>query len=113
MAGQLGAQPLLGVEQLAQALAVDQLHHDGLTTVLFEHVVDRDDVRMVEARCGDRLAPESLRDDRVGRERRLEPLDGDLAIEGEVDRQPDLGHAALGEASLQLVPAGDDRGGRG
>ncbi len=63
---EFGTQPLLGVEQLAKALAFHELHHDGLATVLFEHVVDGDDVRVVEAGRGDRLAPESLGDDRVG-----------------------------------------------
>ena len=60
MAGEFRAQPLLRVEQLAKALALDELHDDRLAAVLFEHVVHRDDVRMVEAGGGDRLAPEPL-----------------------------------------------------
>ena len=65
VAGELGAEPLLRVEQLAQALAFDELHDHRLATVLLEDVVHRDDVRMVEAGGGDRLAPEPFGHDRI------------------------------------------------
>ena len=105
--GELGAEPLLGVEQLAQALAVDELHHDGLAAVVHEHVVDGDDVRVAEAGDRDRLAPEALGDHRVGGEVGAQPLDRDLAVEVDVGRDPHLGHAALTDATLQLVAAGE------
>jgi hypothetical protein len=111
VAGEFGAQPFLGVEHLAQALALDQLHDDGLTSVLFEHVVDGDDVGMVEARRGDRFPTEPLGDHRIGGERRFEPLDRHFPIERQVHGQPHLGHAALREHALQLVPLRDDGGG--
>ena len=66
---QLGPEPLLGVEQLAQALAVDELHHDRLAAVVDEDVVDADDVGVAEPGDGDRLAAEALGDDGVGGER--------------------------------------------
>ena len=110
VAGQLGAEALLGVEQLPQALAVDELHHHGLAPVLFEHVVHRDDVRVVQAGGGDGLAAEALGDDGVGGEVRLEPFHRHLAVEREVGGQPHLGHATLGELPLQLVSVGDDGG---
>ena len=68
VARELGTQPFLGVEHLAQALAFDELHDDGLASVLLEHVVDRDDVRMVEAGRRDGLTAEPFGDDRVGGE---------------------------------------------
>ena len=74
---QLRAQPRLHVEELAQALAVDQLHDDGLAAAVLEHVVDGDDVRVGQAGDGDGLAAEPLGDDGVGRQARLEPLEGD------------------------------------
>ena len=107
--GEFGAQPLLGVEHLTQALALHQLHHDRLATILLEHVVDSDDVGVVEARGGDGLAPEPFRDHGVGRERGLQPLHGDLAVEREVEGQPHLRHAALGEHALEFVAVRDDR----
>ena len=106
---EFGAEALLRVEQLSQALALDELHHHRLPPVLGEHVVDRDDVRVVQAGGGDRLATEPFGDDLVGREVRLEPLHRHLAIERQIDGQPDLGHATLGELPLQLVSLGDAR----
>ncbi len=107
--GEFRTQPLLGVEDLAQALALDQLHHDCLAAVLFEHVVDGDDVGMVEARRGDRFTSESFGDHGVGGQRGLQPFHGDLAVECEVDGEPHLGHAALGEHALEFVAVRDDR----
>ena len=100
VAREFGAQPLLGVEYLTQTLALDQLHDHGLASVLFEHVVHGDDVRVVETGRSDRLSAEAFGDDSIGCERRLEPLDRHLAIEGEIDRQPHFGHAALREHAL-------------
>ncbi|CAB4577170.1 unannotated protein [freshwater metagenome] len=77
--GELGAQLLLLVEQLAQALAVDELHHDRLAPAVLDRVVHGDDVRVVELRDGDRLATEPLGDDGVAREVRFQELDRHLA----------------------------------
>ncbi len=104
---QLRAQPRLDVEELAQALAVDELHDDGLAPAVLEHVVHGDDVRVGEAGDGDRLAAEALGDDRVGGQARLEPLQRHLAVEGEVRRQPHLGHPALRQPPLEPVTLGE------
>ena len=112
MDGELRAKSLLVVEQLAQALAVDELHHHGLAAVVLDRVVNGDDVRMVQPGDGDRLAPESLGDHRIGGEVRLQPLDGDLAIELDVGRQPHLGHAALRDPPLEVVSPGEQVDGR-
>ena len=106
---EFGTQTFLGVEHLAQALALHQLHHDRLATILLEDVVDSDDVGVVEARCGDGFAPEPFRHHGVGGQRGFQPLHGDLAVEREVEGQPHLGHAALGEHALEFVPVRDDR----
>ena len=60
---EFGAEALLRVEQLAQALALDELHHHRLATVLVEHVVHRDDVRVVQAGGRDGLTAEAFGDD--------------------------------------------------
>ena len=90
-----GLEPLLHVEQLAQALAVDELHHHRLAAAVLEHVVHGDDVRVGQPGDGDGLAAEALGDDRVGGERGFSHLRATLAVEGEVGGQPDLGHAAV------------------
>ena len=104
---QLGAEPGLHVEQLAQALAVDELHDDGLAALVLEDVVDGDDVGVGQAGDGDGLAAEALGDDGVGGEARLEPLQGDLAVERDVGGEPHLGHAALGQPPLEPVAVGE------
>ena len=104
---QLRAEPGLHVEQLAQALAVDELHDDGLAAAFGEHVVDGDDVGMGEPGDGDGLAAEALGDDGIGRQARLQPLEGDAAVEREIGGQPHLGHPALGESTLEPVAAGE------
>ena len=75
--------------------------------LVLEDVVDGDDVRVGQPGDGDRLAAEALGDDGVGGEARLEPLEGDLAVEREVGGQPHLGHPALREASLEPVAPGE------
>ena len=64
-------------------------------------------LRVGQAGDGDRLAAEALGDDRVGGQARLEPLQRDLAVEGEVGRQPHLGHPALRQAALEPVALGE------
>ena len=107
---QLGAQPGLHVEQLAQALAVDELHDDGLAALVLEDVVDGDDVRVGQPGHGDGLTAETLGDDRVGGQARLEPLEGDLAIERDVGGEPHLGHPALRQSPLEPVAPGEHDG---
>jgi hypothetical protein len=102
---ELGAEALLGVEQLAEALAVDELHHDGLATFVDADVVHPDDVGVAEPGDGDRFAAEALGDDRVGGEVGLEPLHRDLAIEVGVGGHPHLCHAPLADAPFEPVPA--------
>ena len=59
----------VGVDHLAQRLAGHVLHHDEGRAVLLAPVVDRDDVRVVQAGGRLRLAAEPLDVGRVGRER--------------------------------------------
>ena len=90
MDGEIGAQPALLVEQLAQALAVDELHDDRQPTTfaagVFDRVIDRDDVRMAQLGDGDCLASEPFGHDRVCRQRRFQEFDRDLTSEGQIGR---------------------------
>ena len=65
VARELGAQALLVVEHLAQRLAVDELHDDRLAPFGLEHVVHRDDVRMVQTGGRDSFSPEPFGDHRI------------------------------------------------
>ena len=102
---QFGTEPLLRIEQLAQTLAVDELHHDRLAAFVDDDVVHGDDVGMTEAGDGDRFAPESLGDDRIAGQIRLQPLDRDLAVEVVVGRHPHFGHASLTDPAFESVTA--------
>ena len=107
--GEFGTQPLLLVEQLSQALAIDELHDDCLASVVVDRVVHRDDVWMTQTSDGDGLAAEAFSNDRVGREARLEDLHGDLTTERHVGGEPHLGHAPLRDFSFQAVSLGNKR----
>jgi hypothetical protein len=105
---ELGAEALLGVEQLAQALAVDELHHDGLAALVDEHVVDGDDVGVAQRATA--IASRRNRSATTGSLARLvlQPLDRDLAVEVDVGGDPDLGHAALPDAAIEPVAAREE-----
>ncbi len=107
---QLGAQPRLDVEDLAQTLAVDQLHHHRLASLVLEGVVDGDDVGVVEPGDGNRLATEPFGDDDVGGERGFEPLHGDPPVESDIGGEPYFRHPALTEPSLETVSIGEHGG---
>jgi hypothetical protein len=49
----------LGVEELPEGEAVDQLHHDERDAVVFARIIGGDDVRMRESRRGDRFVAEA------------------------------------------------------
>ena len=55
-----GAQHDAGIEHVAQRSAFEELHRDVRAVVALPHVVDGDDVRMIEPACRLRLAREAL-----------------------------------------------------
>jgi hypothetical protein len=63
--GEFGAETFLGIEQLTQAFAINELHDHGLTTGVLHHIVDRNDVRMIKLRDGNRFTPKTLGEHRV------------------------------------------------
>jgi hypothetical protein len=80
--------------QAAQGAALDVLHHDEAAAVLLGHAVDRDDVRMGQARRRERLAREAFgRPFLVGR--RHGQLDRDPPAETGIPGLPHLADAPL------------------
>jgi hypothetical protein len=100
-------------QHLAQGHALDELHHDvrhghlGRAVLLFAGVVHGDDVRVVEARRRLRLAAETRLERRVARQVDAQPLHGDVALQPQVARAPDLGHAAAADDLVQLIAAAE------
>ena len=66
-------------------------------------VVDADDVRVLEAGGGLRLAAEALDELRVLGEALVQELERDLAVEHLVVGEPDVGHPARCRAALISV----------
>ena len=78
-------------------------------SVVFAHVVERDDVRMAHGGGGACLVPHA-NDELLAHRRResevvAQHLDRDLPSEHGVTREPDAPHAALTEQALDLVAA--------
>ena len=71
----------------------------------FFEAVDRGDVRMVERREDFGFALEAREPVGVGRERRRQDLDRDLALQLRVGRAIDLAHAAFADLRGDLVDA--------
>ena len=103
-AGQWQRSPLQpGLERLA----IDVLHDEVVDAVLDPHVIQRADVRMIEAGDDVRLAPEALLTIRVIRELPGKCFDGDRAVQACIDGTIDLAHAAGGDQRLYFVGAED------
>jgi hypothetical protein len=106
--GRLGLVERAPVEELAERLAVDQLHDDGLESGGRAGVVDRDDRGMGQAGRGEGLGAEP------GDERGVldQVLEQDLhrhgAVEDLVAGLPDAGHAPCGEGVVEAVAPGEE-----
>ena len=98
-----------------QRAARNQLHAEKVPAFVFADFVDRDDVRMVEARRGGGLGVETL-DEILRCELALrDHLEGDFAIQAQLPRAPDDAHAAARDFFKQFIMtqprAGGDAGG--
>ena len=88
------------VDELAEVVALDVPHRQVEVPALLAGRVDRDDVRVVEARCELRLDEEPLAEALVRRELGREHLDGHLALQVDVLAQVDGAHRAASEQTL-------------
>ena len=98
----LGLGRLGGAQALAEVAALDVLH-DQVGPRAGAEVVDRDEVRVLEARGDPRLAAEALQVDPVARERVGHDLDRDRALQPLVEAEPDHRHAAAADPAAQAV----------
>ncbi len=90
-------------QQFPKRGAVEQLLHHEVHAALVADVVHRGDVRVVERRRRPRLLLEPGQPLRVGGELLGQHLDGHLAAQARVLRQPHLAHAARAELLEDLV----------
>ena len=105
-----------GGEHVVQRPALHRLHDEVRRALVDSGVVRRHDARVRQSGRVQRLAGEALAEHRVRGVLLAEDLDGDVAVEHTVGRQPHDGHPAGAEHLAQLVPAPEHpplaRGGR-
>jgi hypothetical protein len=108
--GVLGLEPPELAQDLRAARPVDVLHDDVLAAraLVRAEVVDLDDVRVDEARDGQRLAPEARDEVAVLGEVLGEELDRDVALQARVEGELDGRHATDAEAAFEAVAVGEE-----
>ena len=98
-------------QPLGQRLALQVLHHQEVHAVLAPHVVERADVRVVQAGDGLGFALEPLLQLRVASDVRGQDFDGDRAVEAGVAGFVHLAHAASPEGGDDLIRTKPNAGG--
>ena len=97
----------VALEHLPQTLALHVLHHEVEEIVGFTGGVDRDDVRVAQARHRACLTQEPLPRGRRRREIGRDDLDRHRPVERDVASEQHLAHAAGAELALDVVSAGE------
>ena len=90
-------------DAVGERLAVEKLHHQKIALAIATDVVERADVRMIEARDRARLALQSRAELRVRGELGGEDFHRDVAPEARVDGAIDLAHATRADRADDLV----------
>ena len=106
--GLVGVERALAADEVPQRPTFDVLHDDEVRAGFLTPVVDADDVRVVQVRCRLRLPPEALDERRFARVLGEECLQRDRTIEQAIVTEVDLGHTALREFTLNLIPVRED-----
>ena len=88
---------------LVERTAAHELHDEEVDPVGVIHFVDRDDVRVVERRCGPRLPEKAVAAIAIASRVSGNHLDGHNAAQTRVGRPIDDTHAALADAVFDLV----------
>ena len=100
-------------DALRQIVAFDEFHHEGGHAPAVFEAVDRGDVRMVQGGEHFRFALKTREPIGIGRERRRQDLDRDLALEFRVGRPIHLPHAAFADRRGDVVDAEARAGSQG
>ena len=91
--------------RLLERLALDVLHDQVVDVVLQADVVERADVRMIQAGDDLRFALKPLAAVRIVRQMFRQGLDRDGAVQAGVEGAIDLAHAARGDQRLDIIGA--------
>ncbi len=101
----LGEREPAPFQPLLERLALDVLDDQVVNVVLHADVVERADVRMVQARDDARFTLEPLPAVRIVRQMFRQCLDRDRAVQARIDSAIHLAHAACADERLQIVGA--------
>ena len=93
------------VHPLAKRLAFEKLGDDPGRPLVHADVVDREDIRVIQAARGARFLFEPALAIGIARECRRQDLDRDVALQLRIARAIDLAHAADAETSEDLESA--------
>ena len=99
-----GLQPAVAAKHRAEIAALDEPHRDVDVPVRLAGGVDRDHVRMVDARGQLRFAQDAVARGLVVHEPRREHLQCDGSCQMAVDGAEDLAHATAPDQALERVP---------
>ena len=102
-AQRLDVEPTVALEHRAEVFAVDEAHRQVEHAVRVARVVDRDDVRVLQAGRDGGLPLEAVAVLAVGGERRGEHLQGDRAAQLQVAGAVDDAHAAFADERVDAV----------
>ena len=103
--GQARGQRALVLDDVAQRVALDVLHHQVGHPAVLALVQDAHDVRVREPGGGLRLAAQPVEELRVAGQVGVQHLQCHIPLQPAVGGQVDGGHAAAGEPGLDQVPA--------
>lgn len=92
-------------DNLGQAPALHEIHREVMLALVNPHFVDRDDVRVLQARHGRRLRPEALHLVGVRRRAEREQLDRHDAVQADLSRLVHHPHPAPTDLFEQFVVA--------
>ena len=95
----------LVAHQPRQALPLDVVHHEEVPALVDAHLVDGDDVRMVQTRRRNGLGAEPLDQVRTGARPEGHHLDRDHAVQAALPGAIDHAHAAAADLLQQFVVA--------
>jgi hypothetical protein len=105
LAGPAAARPFL-LQMIPERLPMHHGHHEEQGVVCFARVVEREYVRMGEARRETNLSHEALAADYSGQVG-VQHLEGDVALVSKIARQIHSRHAACAERALNVIAAGE------
>ncbi len=95
----------LAIHVLLERLAFEQLHDEELLPLVFSHVVNGADVRIVQRGCGVCFALEALLRIGISGETRRQNLDRDVSIETRVSGTVNFAHSAGANGRFDFIRA--------